>query len=78
MINQVASINTAEGWNQRAEIANRSAFVDAFGREPASKKEVTAWVNGLLAACDPIEARVSEQRLSIINGEAFWVQRVSL
>lgn len=78
MINQVASINTAEGWNQRAESANRSAFVDAFGREPANKGEVSAWIMGLLHACDPIKARVSEQRLSIIDGEAFWVQRLSL
>jgi len=54
--------------------------VDAFGREPASKKEVTAWVNGLLAACDPIEApaQVREQTLTIIDGEAFWIERLAL
>jgi hypothetical protein len=70
------SINTLEGWNQRAAIANRNAFIDKFGRKPENKEEVTSWVNGLLAECGPIDPRPEpEERFEYYDGQAWIVTR---
>lgn len=74
------SIKTLEGWNQRAEIANRNAFIDKFGREPENKAEVTSWVNGLLAACSPINDEIPalEESFMMIDGQTRCVRRLTL
>lgn len=41
------SINTAEGWNAMGRIQNARSFSHAFGREPVTDVEVSAWVNAI-------------------------------
>lgn len=43
------SINTLEGWNQQADIANKKAFMHTFGREPIDETELYQWVDALAA-----------------------------
>ncbi|MPM63437.1 hypothetical protein SDC9_110317 [bioreactor metagenome] len=43
------SINTLEGWNQQADIANKKAFMHTFGREPIDETELYQWVDAIAA-----------------------------
>lgn len=43
------SINTLEGWNQQADIANKKAFMHTFGREPVDETELYQWVDAIAA-----------------------------
>ena len=43
------SINSLEGWNLQADIANKKAFMHTFGREPIDETELYQWVDALAA-----------------------------
>ena len=49
MTNEKLSINTFDGWELQADIANKKAFMHTFGREPIDKTELYQWVDALAA-----------------------------
>ena len=70
------SINSLEGWNLQADIANKKAFMHTVGREPIDETELYQWVDALAAemiATAPKPADFEWELVAI--GDKVWLTK---
>ena len=70
------SINTLEGWNQQADIANKKAFMHTFGREPIDETELYQWVDALAAEMIATAPKPTDFEWELVAiGDKVWLTK---
>ena len=70
------SINTLEGWNQQADIANKKAFMHTVGREPIDETELYQWVDALAADMIASAPKPADFEWELVAmGDTVWLTK---
>ena len=70
------SINSLEGWNLQADIANKKAFMHTFGREPIDETELYQWVDAIAAEMIATAPKPIDFEWQLVTmGDEVWLTK---